>query len=92
TSLSQLYRLGANIAWPSQPGRRVALPTYPFQRQRYWFEPPAQLTPVPSMQASSPSTPQDFYHLTWEPLPLLPPLPPTIDGRWLIFLDDLGVG
>ncbi|MEO1592902.1 MAG: acyltransferase domain-containing protein, partial [Cyanobacteria bacterium J06632_22] len=38
SSLGQLYALGTEITWPSQPGRRVTLPTYPFQRQRYWID------------------------------------------------------
>jgi acyl transferase domain-containing protein len=41
-ALRQLYLLGAPIAWhrvyEDYPGRKLALPTYPFQRQRYWIE------------------------------------------------------
>ena len=41
-SLSQLYLHGASIDWiafnKDYPCRRVSLPTYPFQRQSYWFE------------------------------------------------------
>src|SRR5262249_24429761 len=43
TSLAKLYVFGARLDWPSvgaaSPGRRVTLPTYPFQRERYWLEP-----------------------------------------------------
>ncbi|MEM7756776.1 MAG: type I polyketide synthase [Cyanobacteria bacterium P01_A01_bin.40] len=42
-SLSQLYLHGAEIDWQTfdrdYPRCRVQLPTYPFQRQRYWLEP-----------------------------------------------------
>ena len=42
-SLAQLYVRGATVDWLSfeqdYPRRRVQLPTYPFQRQRYWHEP-----------------------------------------------------
>lgn len=42
-SLGQLYVGGAAVSWAAFHGesnrRRVALPTYPFERQRYWFEP-----------------------------------------------------
>ena len=42
-SLAQLYLHGAEIDWQvfalDYPRRRVQLPTYPFQRQRYWLEP-----------------------------------------------------
>ncbi len=43
--LASLYCLGAQIDWARvgipQVRRRVALPTYPFQRRRYWLESPA---------------------------------------------------
>ncbi|KST62480.1 type I polyketide synthase [Mastigocoleus testarum] len=42
SSLTKLYVRGASINWfgldRDYSRRRVALPTYPFQRQRYWFE------------------------------------------------------
>jgi malonyl CoA-acyl carrier protein transacylase len=38
-SLGELYVQGAPIAWQNVGGgRKVALPTYAFQRQRYWLE------------------------------------------------------
>ncbi|MFZ4816163.1 MAG: acyltransferase domain-containing protein, partial [Phototrophicaceae bacterium] len=37
-SLAALYIAGANIAWENvQRGYTVPLPSYPFQRQRYWY-------------------------------------------------------
>jgi acyl transferase domain-containing protein len=47
-SLGELARRwidGDNEAWQAiaaEPGRRVALPTYPFERRRYWVDPPRQ--------------------------------------------------
>ncbi len=42
-SLAQLYVAGFDINWSSfhnyQPYQRVSLPTYPWQKQRYWIEP-----------------------------------------------------
>jgi myxalamid-type polyketide synthase MxaE and MxaD len=42
SSLGQLYTQGAAVDWSGfdrdYPSRKVALPTYPFQRQRYWQE------------------------------------------------------
>ena len=42
-SLAQLYVRGAEVDWAGFDApyrrRRVVLPTYPFQRQRYWIEP-----------------------------------------------------
>ena len=41
-SLAQLYVSGVSVDWSGfdrdYPRRRIPLPTYPFQRQRYWFE------------------------------------------------------
>jgi len=41
-SLGQLWLAGAHVDWPSLHGarrRRLALPTYPFERRRYWIAP-----------------------------------------------------
>lgn len=37
--LAQLYLAGVAIDWAqaARPGRRIALPTYPFERRRYWL-------------------------------------------------------
>ncbi|WP_455431427.1 SDR family NAD(P)-dependent oxidoreductase [Saccharothrix variisporea] len=34
-----LHARGVPVDWSAFPGRRVALPTYPFQRERYWLTP-----------------------------------------------------
>jgi acyl transferase domain-containing protein len=45
TSLATLYTRGAEVDWPGfdrdYARRKVALPTYPFQRERHWIEAPA---------------------------------------------------
>jgi acyl transferase domain-containing protein/trans-aconitate methyltransferase/acyl carrier protein len=42
--VGRFYELGAEIDWVAfdrdHPVRKVALPTYPFQRQRYWLDEP----------------------------------------------------
>ena len=52
-SVAQLWLAGINFDWSAfsaqQPNYRIPLPTYPFQRQRYWVEPPG-----------TPSTPSQF--------------------------------
>ncbi len=43
TSLGELYTHGARINWAAVAHgqhERLSLPTYPFQRQRYWADPP----------------------------------------------------
>ena len=42
TSLQAIYHAGAMVNWKGfdrdYPRRRIQLPTYPFQRERFWFE------------------------------------------------------
>ncbi|MFH8368438.1 type I polyketide synthase [Streptomyces sp. NPDC018031] len=42
TALAEAYVHGAPVTWPAaaRPGRPADLPTYPFQRQRYWLSAP----------------------------------------------------
>ncbi|MEM7116112.1 MAG: amino acid adenylation domain-containing protein [Chloroflexota bacterium] len=55
-ALGKLWLAGANIDWTGfyqhETRRRIPLPTYPFERQRYWVEPPP-LESAPSTQKSS---------------------------------------
>ena len=81
-SLGKLYERGAEVDWEGfdrgYGRRRVALPTYPFQRQRYWIENPArrkaQLSARTDAQtkgaygAEPENVPDDWYYqLNWEP-------------------------
>ncbi|MEU4232375.1 amino acid adenylation domain-containing protein [Nonomuraea sp. NPDC026600] len=42
--VGRLWASGADVDWAAfgPPGRRVPLPTYPFERRRYWIEPRAR--------------------------------------------------
>jgi len=50
-SVAQLYLNGADIAWAAfdrgYQRRKVSLPTYPFQRKRYWVDPPPAVPAEP---------------------------------------------
>ncbi|ELS00023.1 type I polyketide synthase, partial [Gloeocapsa sp. PCC 73106] len=50
SSLAQLSVNGVNINWlefyKNSPRRRIDLPTYPFERQPYWFKKSRQIQPV----------------------------------------------
>ena len=52
-SVSQLWREGVEIDWTrfygDQNRHRVPLPTYPFERQRYWIDPPARTNGKPEL-------------------------------------------
>lgn len=61
-SLAVLYRRGAKVAWDhvfaANAGPRVSLPTYPFEREHFWF---AASHGVPASNASPPSPIADGY-------------------------------
>ncbi|MDI3284215.1 type I polyketide synthase [Polyangium sp. 15x6] len=67
TALAGLHARGVNVDWrrffATSGGRRVPLPTYAFQRERYWLEPARR-------QPSSRATPAGRYPLAGERLEL----------------------
>ncbi|MGB3311938.1 MAG: type I polyketide synthase [Nodosilinea sp.] len=79
TSLSHLYQQGLTIDWASfdRPYRRqrLSLPTYPFQRQRYWVDltlPAHQpaipvATPEGATETVSSVVPSAAYEIVWQP-------------------------
>jgi acyl transferase domain-containing protein/acyl carrier protein len=95
---------GVQIDWKAIYGderrRRISLPTYPFQRQRYWIE-PQMLGQIPSQPLGKQLIKQSdlsrwFYLPSWS-RHLAQQLPASqhLSGRnltWLLFLDDCGVG
>ncbi|MEU8633566.1 type I polyketide synthase [Amycolatopsis sp. NPDC048633] len=77
TSLSQLWAHGHDVDWPVlYPVRRtVPLPTYPFQRQRFWLEPRSSAPVVRS------TVDELRYEVRWSPLAT--PRAATLDAGWL---------
>ncbi|MFE5796134.1 SDR family NAD(P)-dependent oxidoreductase [Streptomyces sp. NPDC056503] len=77
TSLAELYVRGAAPHWPAvcPGGTRVDLPTYPFQRRRYWDQATTTPTPAPTTPAASapgtPSTDAFWADVTAGDLPAL---------------------
>ena len=51
-TVAQLWLAGIDIDWTAfsaqQDRYRIPLPTYPFQRQHYWVDPPGQSSAAPS--------------------------------------------
>jgi len=106
-SLGRLYERGAEIDWEGfdrgYGRRRVALPTYPFQRQRYWVENtlrrPGQLAARANEETkiATDGVPDDWYYeLIWEAKPQRPARAPaqaisSKPVRWLIVPDSRGV-
>jgi acyl transferase domain-containing protein len=89
-SLGQLWLSGVDIDWTSfyadRQCQRVPLPTYPFERQRYWIDPPStdasEIAPIPKSDIGD-----WFYVPSWK-RSILPAVAPTDRQRcWVIFSD-----
>jgi len=93
TSLGKLWLSGVKVDWSGfyahQRRRQIPLPTYPFERQRYWIDAPGPTTSVPLR----PAIENWFYVPTW-----IRSAPPPGDERQivpskcLVFLDETGLG
>ena len=96
--LGELWTAGVPVDWSrfDRAGRcRVPLPTYPFERQRYWLEPTQEsLATAPSVDRGDPE--EWLYVPTWRrsiPVDYLAAgQEPVAPGPWLIFRDTVGVG
>jgi len=102
TSLGQLWMAGVDVGWKGfysrEQRRRVVLPTYPFQRERYWTEPPSGAEGPKPVQGNGPrlkADPADWFYLPMWSQAMLP-LPVAAGelaaSRWLVLRDELGLG
>ncbi len=108
-TLGRLWLAGVTIDWRAfyagERRRRVPLPTYPFERQRHWIEPPqggwrwgASDRPAdhPAAEPANRERIDDWFYLpAWRETPtaaLLPVGAAAGDGPWLVFADGRGLG
>jgi amino acid adenylation domain-containing protein len=74
-SLAELYKDGGTIRWDVALERRpvVALPTYPFQRQRFWFDGVSRPSATAKEKLPDASAPEWLPLSHWaQPLPRFP--------------------
>ena len=95
-ALGQLWLTGVEIDWQGfsagEERRRVPLPTYPFERKRFWIEPRASAAAGSRPEARI-ADPADWFHVpSWKLSPSLRPARGASSGSWLILTDRLGVG
>ncbi|MBD2111679.1 MULTISPECIES: type I polyketide synthase [Cyanophyceae] len=90
TTLGHLYQTGLAIDWANFdcPYQRqwLSLPTYPFQRQRYWIDLalPNRTAAAPVIDSAPEPVPSAAYSLTWQPQAIASA--PRADGdHWLIW-------
>ncbi|MGY5075372.1 SDR family NAD(P)-dependent oxidoreductase, partial [Streptomyces griseus] len=86
-SLAEAYVHGATVDWAALAARhaprRVDLPTYAFQNQRFWLEPP-----VLGQQSPEDVVDSWRYRVQWEPVPV--PTETPAGGRWLVVVPEPG--
>ncbi len=72
--LGALFRAGVRVAWPvPTTARRVALPTYPFEGERYWFSRRAPASTADAQPAASSALPAPVAAVPSTPSSPLPP-------------------
>ncbi len=102
STLGRLWLAGARIDWTGfsfhQQRRRIPLPTYPFERKRYWVEPGRtkyKELPQHDVNARQPDLADWFYIPVWKQALLLRTFAEAREApdqaTWLIFNDDAGL-
>jgi acyl transferase domain-containing protein/acyl carrier protein len=100
-SLGQLWLSGVQINWSgfyaNERRHRVPLPTYPFERQRYWIEPRKQTNDVNSGALKPKLDITEWFHTpSWKRVALSASFKPgqlsDIQQCWLVLIDECGVG
>jgi acyl transferase domain-containing protein len=102
-TLGQLWIAGTRVDWSGfsagERRQRVTLPTYPFERQRYWIEPanPSAGNSNPIVPAAKTSDIAEWFYVpSWKrALASQMDHSETIKSvalSWLVFVDDYGVG
>ncbi|MEA2604979.1 MAG: hypothetical protein QOF89_5971 [Acidobacteriota bacterium] len=96
-ALARFWLAGGEVDWAGfwagERRRRLALPSYPFERRRYWVDPlPAAAVRRPAGRRNDPA--EWFYVPVWKQsrLPLAAEAQPEAGESWLVFLDPHGLG
>jgi acyl transferase domain-containing protein/acyl carrier protein len=94
-TLGDLWLAGVPIDWAGFFARehrcRIPLPTYPFQRNRYWIDPPSPSAGVGTELLRRPLN-QWFWCPTWKQLRHGGAPRDLYNTCWLVFLDEFGLG
>jgi acyl transferase domain-containing protein/thioesterase domain-containing protein/acyl carrier protein len=96
--VGKLWCAGLSVDWRAvaggSGGRRVSLPTYPFERQRHWIEPtPVQVAAAAQSLTKEPDVERWFYEPRWKRVDEPGAAESQAVGeRWLVFAQVEGVG
>ncbi|WP_051759120.1 type I polyketide synthase [Herbidospora cretacea] len=93
-AVGRLWLAGAPIDWPGyrrdRPAAKVGLPTYPFQRERYWIDAPAgRPAEAPRLAADPDHDHVQLLESRWAAEAL--PAETHAIGRYVLFADGTGV-
>jgi natural product biosynthesis luciferase-like monooxygenase protein len=99
TTLGRLWLTGVDVEWSGlyegERRRRVPLPNYPFERQRYWIDPPRLAKKDIEIDGKPPARRDDisewFYVPSWKRVPNVHQLIDAASNDWLLFADEYGV-
>ncbi|UXY30464.1 type I polyketide synthase [Streptomyces sp. HUAS TT20] len=96
-AVGAMWSAGAQVDWEAQHDagsrRRVRLPSYPFQRQRYWVDPgPADRAGQGSAEPGAAEPATWTYTPSWRRLPPPASWPLAASGPWLVLGTDLPLG
>ncbi|WP_338848538.1 SDR family NAD(P)-dependent oxidoreductase [Massilia sp. W12] len=104
--LGQLWALGVRVNWrgfyQAEQRRKIVLPSYAFQRQKYWLEPVAAATAATAAadqaaqatpDGARKALPDWFYQHVWQQaaLPVSAQTGASAGKNWLVFDDEHGV-
>ncbi len=100
-ALARFWLAGGEIDWTAfwagERRRRVALPSYPFERQRYWVD-PLPRSASPRRPAGRRNDPAEWLYVPVWKQSRLPVAATTVEAApeagesWLVFLDRRGLG
>ncbi len=104
TTLGRLWLAGVAVDWDgfyaNESRRRIPLPTYPFERQRHWIDPPdASVMEEPQKNGLKSGLPTDkkpdvadWFHLPSWKRTVREPVEVSEVHAWLVFADEHGLG
>lgn len=99
-TLGQLWTAGVEPEWDAlhrpDPRRRVPLPSYPFERQRYWIEAGTESPAAADSLAKDPDLSKWLYAPSWKRAAHARASRPVTSAaaegsRWLFFADGFGI-
>jgi acyl transferase domain-containing protein len=92
-ALGAIWQAGVEVSWANvwkdRVKEKVSLPSYPFQRKRYWIDGPA----IGSSSSQTPVVTRtvNIYAPSWQPA-AIPARSENQDGTWLVLSEETGLG